>query len=157
MLLPVLGFAVHDRCEAGEITVTAVGELTEDPEDAQRFSLNISSTAGGSVTAPGEGVFDYEGGAVVDLVATPEEGYEFAGWTGDVGTIAENDVAETRIVVDDDCSIMASFREEVYEEVAHPNARQPGLWGLIAGMGVLAAGLGALLARRRRITGTTRN
>jgi hypothetical protein len=61
------------------------------PPGGVRYSLTISSTEGGSVTEPGEGVFPlYSEGRVVDLVATPDSGYRFDGWTGDVGTIADN-------------------------------------------------------------------
>ena len=53
------------------------------------YDLTVSSTAGGSVTTPGEGVFTYDEGTVVDLIAEAEEGYRFVKWTGDVGTIAD--------------------------------------------------------------------
>ena len=48
----------------------------------------MSITAGGSVTAPGEGIFTYDRGPVVSLVATPATDYRFVSWTRDVGTIA---------------------------------------------------------------------
>ena len=51
--------------------------------------LTISSTAGGSVTTPGEGTFIYDTGTVVSLVANPLSGYQFVNWTGDVGTVAK--------------------------------------------------------------------
>ena len=46
--------------------------------------LTTSSTAGGSVTTPGEGVFTYDEGTVVDLAAEADACYEFINWTGDV-------------------------------------------------------------------------
>ena len=58
------------------------------------YALNISSTAGGSVTAtvneedtvigPGETVtiYDIPAGTKVDLLASPDEGYEFVEWVG---------------------------------------------------------------------------
>ena len=64
--------------------------------------LTISSTEGGSVTTPGEGIFTYEEETVVDLVATPDEGYRFDEWTGNVSTIADIYAATTNITMNDD-------------------------------------------------------
>jgi len=72
-------------------------------------SLTISSTAGGSVTAPGEGTFIHAASTAVDLIAQPEEGYRFVNWTGDVGTIADVNAAATNITMDDNYSITAEF------------------------------------------------
>ena len=76
---------------------------------AGKVALTTSSTAGGSVTTPGEGAFSYDGGTVVDLVAEAEEGYRFVNWTGDVGTVANASAASTTITMDDDYSITANF------------------------------------------------
>jgi preprotein translocase subunit YajC len=78
---------------------------------AKPCSLTISSTTGGSVTTPGEGAFIYNVGTVVDLVATPDTGYRFADWTGDVGTIANVNAATTTITMNGDYSITANFEE----------------------------------------------
>ena len=71
--------------------------------------LTISSTAGGSVITPGEGVFTYDGGTIVDLVATPNEGYRFVKWTGDVGAVEDVYAAETTITVNSDYVVTANF------------------------------------------------
>jgi len=76
------------------------------------YQLTISSTTGGSVTVPGEGTRSYNAGRVVELVATPEEGYEFRRWTGDTEHIADINVASTTITMNGDYSIEASFRSE---------------------------------------------
>jgi hypothetical protein len=76
-----------------------------------QYSLNIIGPAHGSVTAPGEGRFIYEGGTVVNLVAKPASGYEFARWTGDVDTIANVNAASTTITMNEDYYICAHFRE----------------------------------------------
>jgi hypothetical protein len=73
------------------------------------LTISISTTDGGSVTTPGEGVFTYDEGTVVDLVATPDAGYWFVEWTGDVGTIDDVHAAETTITMNDDCAITANF------------------------------------------------
>ena len=75
-----------------------------------RHSLSISSTEGGSVTEPGEGVFPlYSEGRVVDLVATPDSGYHFVNWTGNVGTIADVEDATTTITMYGTYVITANF------------------------------------------------
>lgn len=58
-----------------------------------QYNLTVSSTAGGSVTDPGEDTFAYDEGAEVELEATPDPGYRFGEWTGDIGNI--DDVEES--------------------------------------------------------------
>ena len=78
-----------------------------------RYSLSISSTEGGLVSEPGEGVFPlYRGGALVDLVATPDSGYWFDEWTGNVDTIADVNDATTTITMHGSCVITANFALE---------------------------------------------
>jgi hypothetical protein len=74
-------------------------------------SLTVSSTEGGEVIIPGEGTFAYDAGTVVDLVAVAGEGYYFANWSGDVGTIADVMAAATTVTMNADCSITANFVE----------------------------------------------
>ena len=72
--------------------------------------LTISSSAGGSVTTPGEGIFTYGSGTVVNLVAIPDDyDYYFVNWTGNVGTIANANAASTTITMNGDYSITANF------------------------------------------------
>ena len=77
----------------------------------EQFDLTISSTAGGSVTIPGEDTFAYDEGTVVSLVAQAEEGYHFVEWTGAVGTIADVNATSTTITMNDNYSITANFWE----------------------------------------------
>ncbi len=102
---------VHDS----ETIITVNGNYSimanfEVPPPVQ-YSLNIFSTAGGSVTTPGEDSFTYDAGTVVNLVATPASGYKFNKWTGDVGTIANVNAASTNITMSGNYYIVATFRE----------------------------------------------
>ena len=75
-------------------------------------TLTITSTAGGSVTTPGEGNFTYcalQCCPGTDLVAEAEEGYRFVEWTGDRDLPDNVDAAITRIQLGHDCSITAHF------------------------------------------------
>jgi hypothetical protein len=95
----------YEQCDAGGWNLGLV------VPPSQRV-LTISSTAGGSVTTPGEGTFIYDEGTVVDLVAEAEEGYLFVNWTGDVDTIADVNAAQTTITMEDSYSIAANFKLE---------------------------------------------
>jgi hypothetical protein len=106
----------------GDTTIT----VAEEEPPPVKYDLTISSTAGGSVTAPGVGVFSYDEGTVVNLVASPGTGYEFKNWTGTVGTIADENDASTTITMNDDYSIVANF-----EEVEEPTPPSPA-WCFIA-------------------------
>ena len=88
---------------AGDFSVTAVFR------PIAQYELTISSTIGGSVSAPGEGTLIYCEGTSIDLVATPTKGYRFGGWTGDVATIADPDAAATAILMGGNYSIAANF------------------------------------------------
>jgi len=72
-------------------------------------NLTISSAEGGVISMPGEGVFTYDEGAIVDLVAAADAGYRFIQWAGNVSTVEDVYAAETTIAVDGDYSITANF------------------------------------------------
>jgi hypothetical protein len=74
-----------------------------------QYSLAISSTAGGSVTTPGEGTFTRNAGTAVSLVASPGTGYRFANWIGHVGTIGDLRAASTAITMNGNYEITAVF------------------------------------------------
>jgi C1A family cysteine protease len=90
--------------DIGEPGVTVPVALHVVPCD-----LTITSTAGGTVTTPGVGTFTYDGGTVVNLVATPSTGYRFVNWTGNVGTIADVNDATTTVTMNGDYSVKANF------------------------------------------------
>lgn len=78
--------------------------------DAPLRSLRISSDDRGSVTNPGERAFVFAPGTEIHLEATPDAGYEFDRWTGDVGTIANVRAPVTTIIMNGDYSIVARFK-----------------------------------------------
>jgi hypothetical protein len=88
---------------------------------ADQYTLTISSTAGGSVTVPGEGTFQRDPGTSVSLVATPAAGYVFVNWTGNVATIANVNAASTSITMNGNYSIVANFEAEAQEGVNFPD------------------------------------
>jgi hypothetical protein len=103
--------------DSATTTITVNGDYSITANFAKPYHITISSTAGGSVTTPGEGTFTYDGGTVLDLAAEAEEGYLFYEWTGDVGTVNNVNAASTTITVNGDYSIMANFEEIVEYEL----------------------------------------
>ena len=69
------------------------------------WSLTISSTAGGSVTSPGTGVFTYGHGALVQLQAQANPGFVFVNWSGTFFTTQN----PTFVTIDQDHQIQANF------------------------------------------------
>jgi preprotein translocase subunit YajC len=96
---------------AAVTTITVDDDYSITANFAKPYSITISSTEGGSVTTPGEGTFVYDEGDVVKLVATPDTGYGFVNWTGDVGTVADVNAASTSITINGDYSLTANFEE----------------------------------------------
>jgi hypothetical protein len=78
------------------------------------LTLTIDSTAGGvvtvnNITIHGKSILSYDAGTVVSLNATPNNGYQFVRWTGDVYTVDNVHASQTIITVNGDYSIMADF------------------------------------------------
>ncbi len=139
---------MHDLCEAADLGITLIGEVSEE---VQEFDLAINSTAGGSVSTPGEGSFAYAEGAVVSLKAAAEDDYRFVRWTGHVGTMADVYEAETTITVDGHYSITAEFAGQPVENTLRPPLSAQSLWAVVvAVLGVLAGAVVVVFFVRRR-------
>jgi hypothetical protein len=68
--------------------------IHEGTQPPVQYELTISSTTGGSVITPGQGVFPYYAGTVVELSAEAETGYGFVNWTADP-TVTFGDASAT--------------------------------------------------------------
>ncbi|BBO84834.1 hypothetical protein DSCO28_54000 [Desulfosarcina ovata subsp. sediminis] len=91
--------------------------VTIAPEEV---TLTVSSSEGGSVTQPGEGSSTHGWGDMVTLGAEADEGYRFAGWTGDVDTVGDVTSSHTTVTMhttDGDVTLTANF---AYGEIAVP-------------------------------------
>jgi hypothetical protein len=91
------------------ITIDGNYSITANFQQIPQYGLTISSTEGGSVIAPGEGTFTYAAGTVVNLVASPDLGYGFVNWEGNVGTMGDFSAATTTITVNGEYFIRAKF------------------------------------------------
>ena len=93
----------------GPAGCSAIPPADDEPTPPIQYSLTISSTQGGLVITPGEGVFTYDVGAVVNVIAVADEGCQFDGWGGDVGGIADLNAKATTVTMAHNCSITAHF------------------------------------------------
>jgi uncharacterized repeat protein (TIGR02543 family) len=80
------------------------------------FTLNVNSDGNGSVTVdPEQDTYPY--GTLVNLTATPDSGYSFSNWTGDLDS-SDN---PTSIIMDSDKNITANFIQDQYELTVNIN------------------------------------
>ena len=92
------------------LAVVMTGCVVSIPGFTPQYSMDISSTLGGTVTSPGEGFFQYPAGTVVNLVAEPDRGYSFVCWTSNSGSIADDRDATTTITMNTNyCFVIAYF------------------------------------------------
>lgn len=75
------------------------------PPPAVKYALNTSATAGGSVTPGGL----YDAGTSVSLSASPQPGWNFVGWKGDVSGVG-NPIS---VLMDRDRSVHAIFAPQM--------------------------------------------
>jgi uncharacterized repeat protein (TIGR02543 family) len=86
--------------------------IHEEPALPVQYDLTISSTTGGSVTVPGEGGFLYYAGTQIQLLAEPEGGYRFVGWTAPPGTLSDETAEATNFTMpSQSATVTAGFQE----------------------------------------------
>ena len=98
---------------AGMVGCAATDSGDHHPDPPARYNLIVVSTAGGSVVTPGQGTFEYDAGAVVELLAVAEARHTFAGWGGSVDAGVDTEEASTTITMNDHYIVMASFVMEI--------------------------------------------
>jgi hypothetical protein len=98
-----------------------------------QYTLTINSGKGGT-TEPSPGSHDYDCGRLVEITATPDSGYEFSDWSGDVPSGYEND-NPLIFTINLDISLTANFKRipfwdrlcfiatAAYDSPLHPHVR----------------------------------
>ena len=81
------------------------------PFSGTTWDLTMANDGNGTTT-PAAGVHTYAEGNVVNITATPNVGYVFDSWTGDV---ADPNSASTTITVDADKTVTANFTAQTYD------------------------------------------
>ena len=91
---------LNDEIASLKETIASLKEQIEELEIISNTrTLTVSSTEGGSVTGAG----DYQIGTEVTITATPDEGYEFTGWS-------DGETSSSRVItISSDTSISAGF------------------------------------------------
>jgi len=107
-------------------------------------TLTIEVNGSGSTT-PAVGKYSYPKGTNVNITATPDDGWQFHGWTGDT---IEMESTITSLPIDSDIIVIANF--SVNE--ANPSAVKP-IWWLIGCItaGVIIIGIVIRFVRKRRV------
>jgi len=70
-------------------------------------TLTMQVSNSGSTT-PEAGTYSYSEGTAVNITATPDNGWQFDSWTGDV---ADPDLATTTVTIDSDKTLAANFSQ----------------------------------------------
>ena len=95
-------------------------------------SLAISSTEGGQVGIPGEEVFHYTPGTIVNLEANAQDEYHFMYWSGsavDADRLADPNSAQTTVIVDAHYTLVANFvRTRIYVDKRADGAGDGSNW-----------------------------
>ena len=104
---------------AGEVSNTHAAStsviMDKDKDITATFScsmhtLSMEVQGGGSVT-PSSGTHSYNKDTKVEIIATPDDGYQFDGWTGDVEDAGQ---AKTTIIMGSDKTVTAKFSEQSF-------------------------------------------
>ena len=97
----------------GEVTVGSSGssDFTVNivAEGPKTLTITTSDTSDNGSTTPAEGSVDHAHGEVVNISATADSGWSFAGWTGDTDNIASASSASTTITMNADATIAATY------------------------------------------------
>ena len=78
-----------------------------------RPQLTVNAGANGTITAPATSPSTYNYGESVAIAASPNVGYRFVNWTGDVGTVVDVNAASTTITMNGNYAITANFAESI--------------------------------------------
>lgn len=93
-----------------EVTVTLNKNETLTASFIRAYSLNINVSPSGAGSTTGQGVHASPGSPkVVNINATPSGSYVFTGWTGDVDSIGNANLAGTTITMNKDRTLTANF------------------------------------------------
>ncbi|NQV34466.1 MAG: leucine-rich repeat domain-containing protein, partial [Phycisphaeraceae bacterium] len=97
---------VADPASASTTVTMSAGYSLQGHFAIDQLALTTSSTAGGSVTVPGEGTANYAYGTNVNLMAVPDTHYHFVGWTGPVANATS---ASTTVTITNPTAVSAMF------------------------------------------------
>lgn len=98
---------ITDSVNPTEIEMTCPKSITANFSPIM-YNLEIKINGKGS-TSPSLGIHSYAAGEIVTIVATPDDGWRFSHWTGDV---SDKKAATTNINIDTPKSVTANFAKK---------------------------------------------
>ena len=105
-------YAANKTRDLSDIIIVSKGDgfnFDQPRSDAENGKLYLTITAGsGGTTDPSPGTYTYDEGTEVTIKATPNSGYIFVAWSGDVTSTAN----PITITMDSNKSITANFTQE---------------------------------------------
>jgi hypothetical protein len=105
----------HATWESGGVQELKL-TIHEETQPPVQHELTISSTTGGSVTTPGEGVFTYYAGTQVHLLAEADAGYGFVNWTANpTVTFGDANAANTTFIMPAQAATVTAHFAVTYE------------------------------------------
>jgi hypothetical protein len=119
--------------------VEIIAHFERIPDDPDTFSLDISASIGGAISVGEAGLYKY--GQEVEIVATPDDGYSFNGWTSTAGTFANaSSVVTVFTMPGRDAAIIANFEPLPIEPDTFILTIYAGAGGTVSGGGAFEAG-----------------
>lgn len=94
---------------SAETTITIKGDCDITANFVRVYKLTVNAPKGGWIIKPGTGTFIYPDGAQVEVLAIPDNGYIFAGWTCDGNDIFDPNSPGTKITINKDSTLNAKF------------------------------------------------
>lgn len=131
---------IGDVIDQDSATTTVI--MDSDKEITAHFSpimhsLTIESSGNG-FTTPEASTYSYAKGTEISITASPDNGWEFNGWIGDV---VDSRSSTTKVVIDSDKQVTANFSQVTFTG---------GIIGIIVGT-TAAALVTFFITRRRRL------
>lgn len=130
-------FVVRAQDAAGNREANTV-ERSAIPE-AVLHTLTLTAGPNGAVSGAGD--LPYEAGTQATVFATPDGGYQFGGWTGDIPAGQEN-ANPLALAMDGDRTVTANFGRSVGTVVVSVNT-PAGPWSFLDGDGASHSGTGS--------------
>ncbi|MFW5902360.1 MAG: InlB B-repeat-containing protein, partial [archaeon] len=104
------------------LLLIGLGCLNDVPIDEGTENELIVNVEGEGIVDPEEGTHNYTIGENITMEATPEEGYEFTGWTGDI----ESNETIMDVEIEEDLEVTANFQQIEEDDDEQVDVGEPG-------------------------------
>jgi len=98
--------------ELSSISNTLYFQTESEYEPIEEYTLTMKTKGSGSII-PSQGSYTYKEGETVNISASPDEGWEFSHWQGEIGNEKKS---KANIVIDEDKLIKAVFIKKISDD-----------------------------------------